>query len=241
MSAVQPWIIVKKKKPSRHSSSRIGDSSHRSARSVATTTSQSAVTVGTHDVAAMDVTDPYGEKGTYTGSISNSTGMPHGFGRLEYDQAGRWYEGDWEHGRWTGQGRLSNGDGDFYEGGLKNDHKHGQGNMKFADGRTFEGEYIDGEKSDGKMTYQDGSTYTGSWLDGVRHGRGKCVFTDDSIYSGEFQDGDYSGHGRMVWSDGGWYEGEFLNGEMHGYGKEVRPDGSIRHEGKWAKGHRVRK
>lgn len=105
------------KKPSRRGS--IGENSQRSSRSARSTGTGG----GTYEVAAMDVTDPYGEKGTYTGSISNSTGMPHGYGRLEYDRAGRWYEGDWKHGRWTGHGRLSNGDGDYYEGGLKNDHK----------------------------------------------------------------------------------------------------------------------
>ena len=208
--------------------------SSRSQRSVSTSGA------GTYEVKAMDVTDPYGEKGTYTGSISNSTGMPHGYGRLEYDRAGRWYEGDWKHGRWTGHGRLSNGDGDFYEGGLKNDHKHGQGMMKFADGRTFEGEYINGQMIEGRMTYQDGSTYSGSWVDGMRHGRGKCVFTDDSVYEGEFREGEFSGHGKMAWSDGGWYEGEWWNGEMHGKGKEIRPDGSVRHNGEWCKGQPIR-
>ena len=169
---------------------------------------------GVYQVTALTVTDPYGEQGTYTGSISNSTGMPHGFGRLEYDKAGRWYEGDWRHGRWTGQGRLSNGDGDFYEGGLKSDHKHGRGVMKFADGRIFEGEYINGQMVEGKMTYQDGSTYTGGWVDGMRHGRGRCVFTDQSVYEGEFREGEFFGFGKMSWSDGGWYEGEWYNGEM---------------------------
>ena len=221
-------------RPSRRSS--IGESSYRSAKS--SVTSQSA---GTYEVSAMVVTDPYGEKGTYTGSISNSTGMPHGYGRLEYDRAGRWYEGDWKHGRWTGHGRLSNGDGDFYEGGLKNDHKHGHGIMKFADGRTFEGEYINGQMIEGLMTYQDGSTYEGSWVDGMRHGRGKCVFTDDSVYEGEFREGEFSGQGRMTWSDGGCYQGEWWNGEMHGIGKEIRPDGSIRHDGEWCKGQPLRK
>ena len=48
---------------------------------------------GTYQVQALVVTDPYGEQGTYTGSISNATNMPHGYGRLEYDRAGRWYEG----------------------------------------------------------------------------------------------------------------------------------------------------
>jgi hypothetical protein len=203
--------------------------------------SEHGSTAGVYQVKALTMTDPYGEQGTYTGSISNSTSMPHGFGRLEYDRAGRWYEGDWKHGRWTGQGKLSNGDGDFYEGGLKNDHKHGLGVMRFADGRIFEGEYINGQMIEGKMSYQDGSTYEGSWVDGMRHGRGKCVFTDQSVYEGDFREGEFFGFGKMGWSDGGWYEGEWWNGEMHGRGKEIRPDGSIRHEGDWAKGQPIRK
>jgi hypothetical protein len=52
---------------------------------------------GTYQVQALVVTDPYGEQGTYTGSISNATNMPHGYGRLEYDRAGRWYEGKLVH------------------------------------------------------------------------------------------------------------------------------------------------
>lgn len=220
------------KKPYRRAS--MGNSSH--GRS-----SDAGSVGGVYQVTALTVTDPYGEQGTYTGSISNSTGMPHGFGRLEYDKAGRWYEGDWKHGRWTGQGRLSNGDGDYYEGGLKNDHKHGQGVMRFADGRIFEGEYVNGQMVEGKMTYQDGSTYSGGWVDGMRHGRGRCVFTDNSVYEGEFKEGEFFGHGKMSWSDGGWYEGEWYNGEMQGFGKEMRPDGSLRHEGQWVKGQPIRK
>jgi hypothetical protein len=195
---------------------------------------------GTYEAQEMTVTDPYGEKGRYTGSIAKNTGMPNGFGRLEYDKPGRWYEGDWIHGRWTGHGRLSNGDGDYYEGGLKNDHKHGRGKMKFADGRTFEGEYRNGQMVQGKMTYQDGSTYSGSWVDGMRHGFGRCVFIDESIYEGEFKEGEFFGHGKMTWNDGGWYEGEWMGGEMHGKGREVRADGSLRHDGDWVKGQPIR-
>jgi len=227
------------KKPNR----RVSADSHQRRLSYGSNMSKSSHSDGggSYEVTAMVVTDPYGEKGSYTGSISTSTGMPNGYGRLEYDKAGRWYEGDWKHGRWTGRGRLSNGDGDFYEGGLKNDHKHGQGKMKFADGRTFEGEYLNGQMVEGKMTYQDGSTYTGSWVDGMRHGRGRCVFTDESIYEGEFKEGEFFGHGKMTWNDGGWYEGEWLNGDMHGLGREVRADGSLRHDGEWLKGQPIRK
>jgi hypothetical protein len=39
--------------------------------------------------------DPYGDKGVYTGVILRSTGMPHGLGRMIYDEDGRIYEGDW--------------------------------------------------------------------------------------------------------------------------------------------------
>jgi hypothetical protein len=230
------------KKPSR----RISNGSHSqqsrklSADTKGSHNSASVGDTGAYSVKDMIVTDPYGEKGLYTGSISSSTGMPNGYGRLEYDKAGRWYEGDWKHGRWTGRGQLSNGDGDFYEGGLKNDHKHGFGKMKFADGRTFEGEYINGQMVEGKMTYQDESTYSGSWVDGMRHGRGRCVFPDESIYEGEFKEGEFFGYGKMSWNDGGWYEGTWLNGEMHGRGREVRADGSLRHDGEWLKGQPMR-
>lgn len=182
------------------------------------------------------IIDSYGEHGIYTGALSKSTCMPHGKGRLEYDKCGRYYEGDWIHGRWTGYGKLSNGDGDVYEGGLKHDHKHGTGIMRFADGRLFEGEYIRGQMIQGKMTYQDGSVYEGSWVDGMRHGRGKCIFVDGSQYEGKFHEGNFHGHGKMAWADGGYYSGDWCDGEMHGEGKEVRPDGSVRHDGAWVRG-----
>jgi hypothetical protein len=186
------------------------------------------------------IVDPYGETGVYTGALSKSTGMPNGKGRLEYEKEGRWYEGDWIHGRWTGYGRLSDGDGDFYEGRFKNGRIHGTGVMRFADGRVFEGHYLRGKMITGLMTYQDGSIYGGSWVDGMRHGRGKCTFFDGAEYEGEFQAGNFHGFGQMTWNDGGWYVGEWSDGEMHGRGKEIRPDGSLRHDGEWARGQPIR-
>lgn len=214
--------------------------SRRRSTTSSTASSSLAGSVSLYNVDSLEVTDPYGEKGTYTGSISKSTGMPHGHGRLEYDEAGRWYEGYWKHGRWTGYGVLANGDGDFYRGKFKNDHKHGEGKMQFADGRTFEGKYNRGQMVKGKMTYQDGSTYDGGWVDGMRHGYGRCVFSDHSVYEGDFKEGEFCGHGKMTWNDGGWYEGTWLNGDMHGRGREIRADGSLRHDGEWVKGQPVR-
>lgn len=188
----------------------------------------------------QEISDPYGERGVYSGALSKSTGMPNGRGLLEYHKNGRWCEGDWIHGRLTGYGRLSNGAGDFYEGGLKNDHFHGKGVMRFDNGRVFEGTYIRGQMVQGKMTYQDGSVYDGSWLDCARHGSGTCTFVDGSIYEGEFKEGHFHGHGQMTWNDGGYYVGDWSFGEMHGNGKEIRPNGSVRHDGEWSHDQPVR-
>lgn len=62
------------------------------------------------------MTDPAGEKGTYSGTISCITDLPHGKGRFDYEKPGRFYDGEWRDGHWTGQGRLSTGTGDLYEG-----------------------------------------------------------------------------------------------------------------------------
>jgi hypothetical protein len=43
--------------------------------------------------------DPYGDRGVYTGTVLRSTGMPHGMGRMIYEDDGRTYEGDWRHGK----------------------------------------------------------------------------------------------------------------------------------------------
>jgi hypothetical protein len=173
------------------------------------------------------ITDPDGEEGVYSGTLSKETGMPHGKGRLEYDVDKRYYDGDWVHGRWTGFGRIANGDGDFYDGYVLNDMKHGHGTMRFSNGRVFEGRYQDGDMIQGKMTYSNGSTYEGYWKEGLRNGVGRCVFVDNSVYEGEFKDGEFDGRGKFTWSDGGWYEGEWKSGEINGKGREVRSDGSL--------------
>lgn len=39
--------------------------------------------------------DPYGDRGIYTGVVLRTTGMPHGLGRMVYEEDGRVFEGDW--------------------------------------------------------------------------------------------------------------------------------------------------
>uniref|UniRef100_A0A7S3P9X8 Uncharacterized protein n=1 Tax=Amphora coffeiformis TaxID=265554 RepID=A0A7S3P9X8_9STRA len=193
-----------------------------------------------YHVTTISVVDPHGDHGLYTGSISNESGMPHGFGRFEFLKGGRWYEGNWVHGHWTGKGKLSNGDGSHYDGGFQDDLKHGQGTMVWGDGRVFDGIYKHGQMTWGKMRFADGGTYFGNFCDGLQHGKGNMVFADNSKYEGDFENGNFHGVGKMVWNDGGYYEGEWKEGMIHGKGKEIRADGTLRHEGNWRNGAPVR-
>jgi DNA gyrase/topoisomerase IV subunit A len=46
-------------------------------------------------VVQKELLDPYGDKGVYTGVVLRTTGMPHGLGRMIYEEDGRIFEGDW--------------------------------------------------------------------------------------------------------------------------------------------------
>jgi hypothetical protein len=46
-------------------------------------------------VANKTLLDPYGDRGVYTGVVLRTTGMPHGLGRMVYEEDGRVFEGDW--------------------------------------------------------------------------------------------------------------------------------------------------
>ena len=52
-------------------------------------------------VTRLNILDPYGDKGRYSGIVLRSTGMPHGSGLMEYEEDGRIYEGEWRHGRYV--------------------------------------------------------------------------------------------------------------------------------------------
>ena len=71
--------------------------------------------------------DPYGDKGGYTGVVLRTTGMPHGLGKMVYEEDGRIFEGDWRHGRWHGYGKATFSNGDAYDGEYKFDQRHGKG------------------------------------------------------------------------------------------------------------------
>jgi len=178
--------------------------------------------------------------GKYTGPICASTGKPHGkLGKILYkckDHPKKvgCFQGDWNQGKWCGQGRHLYPNGDKYQGAFLDDLPHGVGTFKYSDGnRTFHGRYVLGERVEGRMVYGDGSIYKGQWYKNKRHGRGTYLFSDESKYKGEFEMDKLHGVGQLVWPDGSKYVGEWSNGQRHGMGKEYKADGELRFSGMW--------
>ena len=87
----------------------------------------------------QNVLDPYGDRGTYTGVILRSTGMPHGAGTMIYQEDHRTYVGEWRHGRWHGHGTATFANGDSYVGEYRFDQRHGRGRYEWNDGRVYDG------------------------------------------------------------------------------------------------------
>mmetsp|Transcript_28536 Transcript_28536/g.47229 ORF Transcript_28536/g.47229 Transcript_28536/m.47229 type:complete len:872 (+) Transcript_28536:251-2866(+) len=193
-------------------------------------------------VVSQTLLDPYGDKGRYSGVVLRSTGMPHGLGRMVYEDDGRTYEGDWRHGRWHGYGRATFANGDSYEGEYRFDQRHGRGKYCWSDGRIYDGEFSE-DKRHGKGTFQwpDGATYEGDFHQGQREGHGRYTFSDGGYYTGSWIDGRYEGFGECHWEDGRKYKGEWRAGMAHGQGVETYPDGRIRHDGQWIDDEPIRK
>jgi hypothetical protein len=165
----------------------------------------------------LEILDPSGRPGNFTGTICKDSGKPQGKGRLEYPGTDQSYEGDWNQGFWSGYGKHVKANGDIYQG-------------------HFDGRYVMGQRVDGSMNYADGSVYKGQWYSGKRHGRGVYRFSDGSTYKGEFHQDRIQGAGQLIWPDGAKYVGEWCQGKRHGVGKEFAADGLLRHEGVWRDG-----
>jgi hypothetical protein len=203
-------------------------------------------------VCNLEVLDPSGETGMYTGTFCPYSCAPCGSGKLVFFGNGGYYDGQWASGGiWSGVGRLCNRLGDVYSGTFWEDSKHGRGTVRYADGRVFQGRFVMGAMVEGTMRYATTATtpeqgvqaiasYTGRFLSGKRHGRGEYHFQDGSLFVGDFVEDTIDGHGRLTWPDGGEYVGEWSKGIRHGLGREYRPNGEIRHEGLWRNGQPVR-
>ena len=200
------------------------------------------------------VLDAEGYSGTYTGSLSRRSDLPHGQGVMLYDphqsQDAEKYEGAWVEGMWHGKGRVQYLNGDRYEGDLKHGMRQGRGTLQYGPTnssrkKVYHGEF-QGDKPHGQGTLRYGchqesgcSQYKGTFFNGKCHGHGRADFPDGH-YEGEWRNNMYWGKGKCVWADGRVYQGDFVKNRSHGYGKETYPDGTVRHEGQWENNQPVR-
>ena len=107
--------------------------------------------------------------GLNTGKLDPTSGLPDGFGRLEYTSGAydcKVYEGNWSNGEWDGYGQVSVTDGGFYQGEFLSGRFHGEGNLTYSDGAKYSGNFVRGERSGTKctMNFNDGSMYRGVFV-----------------------------------------------------------------------------
>lgn len=191
------------------------------------------------EVTNFAIVDCSGHHCLYSGTISTSTSMPNGMGRLEYTSRGEVFVGRFVHGIWSGYGTCHYAlTQEEYTGFFDDYIRHGHGTTNFSDGRVFEGTYHEGAKVEGKMTYADQSIYVGKFDNGARNGRGTYTFANGAVFFGDFYQDEISS-GILTYPNGSRFRGRWKNGVRHGPGKEFHPDGSVGREGTWNEGQLV--
>ena len=144
------------------------------------------------------------------------------------------YEGEFQKGRFHGQGQYTFAEGDKYVGMWKKGVEHGLGTYYFlADnqnkGDRYVGEYKNGKwNGQGSYTYANGNKYVGEYKDNKRNGLGTYYFLADDHnkgdkYVGEYKDGKEHGLGTYYFladnqDKGDKYVGEFKDGKRNGQG-----------------------
>lgn len=127
-----------------------------------------------HRVQELFVKDGFGlNDGTYSGSVIQSTNIPHGKGILEY------YNGCTFEGRFVDglkrYGTMRYRDGSIYHGQfVTNGTREGHGQYTFPNGVIYRGEFQkDHMHGPGTMIWSNGSRFVGYWKKGIRHGPGR--------------------------------------------------------------------
>lgn len=106
----------------------------------------------------------YVSGGTYEGGLLQAeTGLfRHGFG-VQRNPTGYVYEGEYDHGKCHGQGKLTVRDGCVYQGQFVHDLCEGQGTLTCLDGRMLQGVFKGHQLVQGKHIYANGDVYDGAF------------------------------------------------------------------------------
>lgn len=165
-------------------------------------------------------------------------GKKHGNGSYVYANRYFHYDGDWLNGKKHGWGKFTIGDS-VYEGEFQEGEITGQGRRMWADGSTYDGWFQDGEMHGlGIRVQSDGTRYEGQWRFNQRHGEGKLMFPDGSCYEGIFCDHKVCGKGVFSRADGSILAGTFKDGLLCGRGRAQNAQGDV-YEGDSVDGKKV--
>ena len=97
-------------------------------------------------------------------------GVPHGFGRVFYNQGG-YFQGTFNNGiAMCSDGIFIYPDGTFYRGQIKDSSANGTGILVYRNGEmVYNGTWLnDKPYGNGREEYKDGSLYMGSFANGVK-------------------------------------------------------------------------
>ena len=135
-----------------------------------------------------------------------------------YDPKGRIYKGEFEKGKFKGEGEMKQG-AVKVKGHFDQNQLNREGVIE-KDGYTYTGEIIRQRAHGfGKKVYKNGDVYEGYFKSGKETGKGVYRKANGFFYNGRFKDGLFEGQGSLIDSKGNQYEGAFKKGKMEGFGK----------------------
>ena len=123
------------------------------------------------------------DNGIYTGGLDANNQL-HGHDcKFQFDN-GDLYEGDYYHGKMSGEGVYTYHNGNIYTGGLKDNMRNGHGTFKLS-------ESVNGYKG----------FYDGNFVNDKFQGSGNFTFDNGDLFSGEFRD-DILWNGTAIYANG---------------------------------------
>mmetsp|Transcript_3058 Transcript_3058/g.4721 ORF Transcript_3058/g.4721 Transcript_3058/m.4721 type:complete len:636 (+) Transcript_3058:1017-2924(+) len=131
------------------------------------------------------------------------------------------FEGEYNAGQKSGQGKSSLYNGDTYTGDWVGNLKQGEGVYFYSGiGATYEGEWqADKKHGKGKLTFKNGDILHGKWEeDFLSETSVTLCFLGGEVYKGNFNQLQMEGVGKLEYKTGGKYQGEFLQNKRRGAG-----------------------
>ena len=153
-------------------------------------------------------------------------------GQGTFTRDGHMYVGEFQNGKFNGQGTYTFPGGDKHVGNYKNNMRNGKGTYTFSYGDKYVGEYRDGKMhGQGIYTLSSGYQYVGEFKDDKKHGKGTETYPQGK-YSGDWKNGLRDGQGTYTYDSGEKYVGQYKNGFVNGIGAYYFLNGDI-HKGLW--------